>query len=165
MKTLFENKKQASKVRLVLWLAVFLAVAALYGGWILFNGYGLAEADGGVLKPLGLRLALGGGIALAGCVFGGGMMLYATLYLLKLERDGERILIQTLSALGMGFRQHVFEARDIRKAAYFEGKLLLDLSVDAPWVKLNFAGRRLPFILDLRAETVRVSELKKLSKF
>ncbi len=165
MKTLFENKRQAFKVRLVLWLAVILAVAALYSGWILFNSFGLAEADGGVLKPLGVRLALGGGIAMAGCIFGGGMMLYATLYLLKLERDGERILIQTLSASGMGSRQHVLKARDIRKATYFEGKLELDLSVDAPWVKLNFAGRRLPFILDLRAETVRVPELKKLAKF
>ena len=164
MKILYENRKQALKVRLVLWFAFLLSVVCLYSGWILFNGYGLAEADGGVLKPFWIRLAIGGGIALAGCAFGGGMLLYAISYLLKLERDGEKILMQTLSPSGLGFRQHVFSVRDIRKAARFEGRLQLDQTVDAPWIKLNFAGRKLPFVLDLRAETIKFAELRKLAK-
>ena len=93
------------------------------------------------------------------------MMMYATLYLLKLERDGDRVVIKTMTALGIGSRQYDFRARDFKKSAYFEGKLNLDLSVDAPWVKLNVAGRSLPFILDLKADTVEFSELKKLAKF
>ena len=54
MKTLFENRKQLLKVRLILWLAIILAVVSLYSGWIIFNSYGLAEADGGVLKSAGV---------------------------------------------------------------------------------------------------------------
>jgi len=165
LKLLYENKKQARKLKFVLWFSLFVALLAVYSSWMLFNSYGLSAADGGVLKPFGTRLLLAGFIASLGLAFAGGMMLFATLYLLKVEQDGDTVLVQTMPAFGVGINRRQFKRADIESADYRSGKFVADLSVNAPWVKLKLKRQRLPLILDMQAETVKSAALKKLAAF
>ena len=175
MRMLFENRRQALKVRIVLWVSLVVCAGALYGGWAIMQTYGLSPADGGVLRPFGERLALGGFVAVLGLAFAGGMMLFATIYVLRLARDGDQVVIDTLTLWGIGGRRHSFAISDIGESAYHHGRFsvaretgtpgqLLDLNVDAPWITLHAAGRRLPFLLDLQAEIVDISALAALAK-
>ena len=164
MKILFENKKQAIKVRIILWLAMLLSGAALYSGWLVFHSYGLAPADGGELKPFGSRLIVGGSIAGAGLAFCGLMIVYASIYVLQLSRDGEKVVLKTLSWTGKESGPWILKASEFQQARQFGGKLNLDISVDAPWINLHVSGRRLPLLLDMKAETIRKADIMGLCR-
>lgn len=174
MKRLFENHRQTLKVRIVLWIVFLVGLAALYAGWSTFQTYGLSPGDGGVLRPFGERLAFGAGIALLGCILVVAMMLFATLYVVTLSRNDDRISIETLTALGIGRSHHSFDISDVGEAAYHHGRMSRGIvpgeqsslfqSIDAPWITLRVAHRRLPFILDLQAEIIQVGPLTVLAE-
>ena len=174
MKTLFSNHAQTIKVRIVLWASLLVCAGAFYGGWSLFESYGLNPGDGGVLRPWPERLAFALFVAGLGLAFAGGMMVFAGLYATGLAREGDRVSIDTLTPWGIGARRHEFDISQIGESAYHHGRLnrpaglgagmALMQRVDAPWITIRTAGRRLPFIFDLQAEIINIGALSVLSE-
>ena len=72
---LFHAGRQALRVRFIMLLSLASAAGALYSGVDLVRYYGLAPADGGVLRPLWQRAALGLFVAGLGVAFLYGMWL------------------------------------------------------------------------------------------
>jgi hypothetical protein len=166
MKTLFSNHGPALKVRIMLWASMLVCIAALYGGWAIFESYGLSAGDGGILRPFGERLAFGMFVAGLGLVFAGGMMVFANIYATYLERGRDKIIIDTLTVWGIGTRRHEIDIAQVGKAAYHEGRTrsFRGPSVDAPWISLHTTGRWLPFVLDLQAEIIETGPLSVLAE-
>ncbi len=158
---IYVNRRQARKVRVLLWVSLPVLVACLYAGWTVFETYGLSPADGGVLRPFGERLAFGGGIACLGLLLAGGLLIYVRSYVLRLSRTGNSLQIETIAPFGR--HRHVFEIAAVAGTAHHHGRLTLRQHVNAPWLTLRIAGRSLPFILDLQAERLDKAALDRLS--
>ena len=161
--TLFANQRQALKVRLVLWGALIACAFALYGGWTIFETFGLSPGDGGELRPFAQRLAFGGGVAALGLIFAGGMILYASLYVMHMAREGDRVTIETMSVAGT--REQAFDASAFAGGRSYKGQVPITPfapGVNAPWVTLRVAGRRLSFILDVQAEVIEREAIRQL---
>ncbi len=145
------------------------------GGWVILQTYVLSPGDGGVSRPFGERLAFGAVVAALGLAFAGGMTLFAALYVLRLTRDEDEIIIDTLTPWGVGAHRHSFVVSDLGKSTYHHGRSsvarstgipggFLSLNVDAPWITLHATERRLPFLLDLQAETIDTDALTALAE-
>ncbi len=167
---LLECRRQAIKVRLLFWFLVVVAVWCVWGGWEIFQTYGLSPADGGVLKPLWQRAAFGAFVAGIGLAAMIGTWVYMGMYVVDLSRHGDRVQIVTLSPLG---RQNFeYATSEIGKSAYYHGRVdhgvpsssAKGLWVNAPWITLRVVGRRFPFILDLQAEEINVAALRDLAE-
>lgn len=175
METLYENHRKTIKVKFLLWFFLLVFIGASIGGWVIFQTFGLSPADGGVLRPFWERLAFGLFVAGLGLACAGGMMLYATLYVVYCGRNGDQVVIDTLTMWGAGTKRHEFHVSQIGKGTYHHGQLDLNSntygvdaivvpSVDAPWVTMPVAGRFIPFIFDMKAETIEVAALTRLSE-
>ncbi len=103
------------------WFLLACAVMALWGGWAIFQIYGLLEGDGGILKPFWQRVAFGGFVARLGLVSAGGMWLYLSLYALHISRDGDLIHIITMTPIG--HRNQEFPISDIGESVYYHGRV------------------------------------------
>ncbi len=149
----FDASEQLTKVRLVMWLAVACAFGGGYWGWSLSQTYGLAPGDGGVLAPVGVRLAVGGTVAVLGLLAAAAMGVYSRQYIAQIRRDpgGDRLIIATPRLIGLRESRYAAsavragEARDTRAVANAFGT---GIAVHAPWRVVHVAGRRLPLILD-----------------
>lgn len=153
MVEIFSAGGQLVKVRAIMWLSLAAAAVALWAGWGIFGSYGLRPADGGMLAPLGTRLALGGGVAALGLVFAGGMWLYGGLYVAAIVYDepNRRLHLRTLSFLG--HRDRSFAAGEVDGSSFHNGEFWAGgVSVNAPWLTVRMRGRRLPFIVDAQGE-------------
>lgn len=174
MKTLFDNDWQAKKVRVVVWFSLLVCAGALYGGWAIFQTFGLSAADGGVLRPIAERLAFGAFVAGLGLVFAGGMMAFANHYATHLARNKDTVIIETLTPLAMGTKRHNLDISEIGANASCHGRLDIPgtgaLSaglfqrVDAPWITMRVARQRFPFIFDLQAEVIDIGALAVLAE-
>lgn len=174
MKLLFENHRQTLKVRIVLWVAYLAGLAALYAGWSILQTYGLSPGDGGILRPFGERLSFGAIVALLGIALILCMMTFASLYVVKLSREKELICIEALPIWGLGRKRYSFDVSEVGEAAYHHGRMkrgvttsagsTLFQNIDAPWITLRIAGKRLPFILDLQAEVIKIGPLSVLAE-
>lgn len=164
MTPLFENHWQALKVRVVLWASLPACAGAWYGAWSIFQSFGLSPADGGALRPFAERLALGSFVAALGIAFLAGMMVFASRYVVRLGRVGDRVVIETLTPWGIGARRHDFALSQLGESAYYHGRMHTPRghSVNAPWITLRVAGQWLPFLLDLQAEVIEEDELAKI---
>ena len=167
---LLRSYRQARKVRVLFWLFAVIGALALWGGWWIFETYGLSEADGGVLRPLWERLALGGFVAGLGLAAALGMWVYISVYALEISRAGERIGITTMTPFGE--REREFPMSEIGKSAYYHGRVRHTLPsggigalwVDAPWITIRVRGHRLPFVADLQAEVIDIAAISILSE-
>jgi len=167
---LLDSHRQALKVRIVFWILLIVGALALWGGWEIFQTFGLAEADGGVLKPLWQRLALGGFVAGLGLAAAGGMWLYISLYALRVMRAGDQITITTMRPLGA--RDWDFKVSELGQGNYYHGQVRHLLSsgalggiwVNAPWITLRAVGHRFPFIMDIQAEVIDIAALSVLAE-
>lgn len=153
MVEIFRAGRQLAKVRAIMWLSLGAAAVALWAGWALFDSYGTSPADGGVLAPLGTRLAWGVTVAALGLAFAGGMWLYGGLYVTTLVYDerSDRLYVRTLTFVG--HRNRVFSAGDVDGSSFHGGEFWAGgVWVNAPWVTLRMRGRSLPFIVDAQGE-------------
>jgi hypothetical protein len=141
---------QLLKVRAMMILSLVCALAAMWWGWSLFQTQGLRPADGGVLAPLGTRLAWGIGVAGLGIAFAAGMWLYGRLYVSALRFDAAARALHFRTVGFFGGHDLVFAEADILHSTYQPGRgpSGADIQVDAPWIKVAIRGRRLPLILD-----------------
>lgn len=163
MTPVVRNRRQALKVRLVLWATVPVALAAAWGGWSIFATYGLSPADGGVLRPVWERALFGGGVAALGLVCLAGMALYASLYVLRLDAGDDQVELDTMTFAGRRTRR--FAAGDFGGAGYQGGRFRppRGASVNAPWITLKVRGRRLPLIIDLQSDEIDAARLAALA--
>ena len=115
---LFDAGLQVRKVWFIVLLSWVCAAGASAGGHDIAQTWGLAAADGGVLKSLGARLLLGGGLAAAGLGFGFGMVIYGLRYVTSLRRTGaDAFELQTL----LGGRRPLARA-DFGVGPFHEGR-------------------------------------------
>lgn len=153
-RVIFRAGRQGTKVRAVLWGAVLLAILALWGGWGTANHMTLPEADGGGLAPPVQRIGWGVAIALLGVLPAVGMVVYGRCYVLRLVWRGgaETVRVETLRPFGRAWRD--IHGDQVTGLTRYEGTLHVPRGhhVDAPWVSLRVAGRRLPFVVDLQGE-------------
>lgn len=166
MTTIFENRRQTRKVRLVMLLLLLpFSVGMMWWGWDWFQTYGLWPGDGGVLRPLDERIALGAFVSGFGLVTGIATLLYGAHYAVRVMRDGDRLLIETLTPWALGTWLYEFDVSQVEGTHHHEGRMqTVKHSVNAPWMTLRIAGRRFPFILDEQAETMVGSGLSTLTK-
>ena len=161
MRTIFDAGPQRWKIWFVVVLSLVGGGALVWlGGW-LFQSYGLQPMEGGVLKPLGTRILLGGGFGAAGLAIIFGILLYLYCYVARIEADdagpGFRV---TLAAPG---RKLIIDPDDVVRAGYNDGVSHAgDISVNAPWYSLRLRGRRLPLIVDLQGDFLDQHALDRL---
>jgi hypothetical protein len=124
-----------------------------------------------MLRPLWQRLLFGGFVGALGLAAAGGMALYISLYALRIEVRGEMVAIATMTPFGR--RQREFALSLFGESAYHHGRLhhagpvaggREALWVNAPWMTLRVAGRRLPFVIDLQAEEIDAARLARLAQ-
>ncbi len=174
METLFSNRSQAIKVRLVLWVSVPVCAGALYAGGSIIEPYGLYPGDSGVLGRFGEHLVLGIFVAALGLAFAAGMMVFASVYATHLTRQGDQVIIDTLTPWGIGTRRYELDISEIGQSAYHHGRFDRPVStgagmpifqrVNAPWISMRIAGRSFPFVFDLQAEIINIGALLVLSE-
>jgi len=158
---LFENRWQARKVR---WLTISFAVwclAWLYWAWTTLENYGIEPADGGALRSFPERLGMAVVIALCGVLPLAGMAFYSSLYLTRIERHGDAVLLTALGALRPVL--HRYAVADLVPGKAYEGRVSGRISVDAPWLTLRVTDRKMPFVVDLQAERADVAAIVGLS--
>ena len=164
MKILLENRWQALKVRILLWGSVAGCIGALYGAWSLYETYGLNPGDGGVLRPLEERVMAAAIVASLGLAFVGAMLFFASRYAVRIEREGDRVDLVTMSLIGTKVRQ--YSTADFGGGNYHHGRMVSGRghSVNAPWITLRVKDKRVPFMVDLQAERIDRAALRKLAK-
>ncbi|RME94195.1 MAG: hypothetical protein D6773_19845, partial [Alphaproteobacteria bacterium] len=83
------------------------------------------------------------------------------LYATRVTRQGDRLIIETLSPFGFGTRRHEFDRDQIEGTSFYHGQMRTPRhSINAPWHTLSVKGRRLPFILDAQAEELEVAAIR-----
>lgn len=166
MTVIFENRRQTLKVRLVMLLLLLpFSAGMMWWGWDLFQTYGLSPGDGGVLRPFSERIIAGGLVGGLGLITGVAMMIYAAHYAVRVLRDGDTVIVETLTPWALGNWRHAFPVTRVAGSSYYEGRLrTYKHNVNAPWLTLRIVGRRIPFMLDAQAETILGSGLDGLTK-
>lgn len=152
MAELFHNVRQARKVRALLFGSTLLFAGGLYWAADLAQTYGLSPGDGGVLRPQSERLSIAALIAGLGALPLVGLCVYARLYLIRIEQDVAGLVLTTLGTFGPS--THRVLPGEVEKIRFHAGQLEPGSSVHTPWLTVRVKGRRLPFILDLQAESI-----------
>jgi hypothetical protein len=145
-----EKSGQPRLVRLFTWLCALFAVGFLIWAADLSQTYGLSPGDGGVLRPPVERWAVAFTTALVGIAPFAGMLIYVRLYVTRLVRAQGKIDVTVLGLLAPATRR--FDLTDVGAARRHDGRMQLDISVNAPWITL-WIGRR-PYIIPLNAGRV-----------
>ena len=152
---------QLLKVRAMVWFLALVAAGAVWYGADIAQTYGIRDADGGTLKPLGVRLAFGGFVGLLGIAAAAGMLVYARYYIAHVAFDeaSGRFEIRTVRLLGS--RRQMCELRPGSRAAYRDPSVPLSaVSVDAPWWSVEVIGRQMPLILDAQGQVLDVARFQ-----
>ena len=153
MTELYRARRGVWKVRAMMWLSLVVAVWFCLWGWDLFQTYGTRPADGGVLAPLGVRLAWLLFLPALGLAFLAGMWLYGGLYVtaLLVDEPAGKLHVRTIGFIGsLGGRRETYALVDVVGTDFNEGKLDNPggVSVDASWFSLRIRGRKWPLIVD-----------------
>ena len=134
---LYENIAQARKVRLL--LAASLLFGAVCLGWATAGDFG--EETGNSLRV---------GTGLFGIVLAIATSLYARQYVIRIEAHEGRVTIRMLGLLAPA--ELNLARSEIRDAAFREGEAEGGPEVYTPWIALRIESRRLPLLIDLKAE-------------
>lgn len=169
MTTVYRNIRQARKVRLSFWGTVITLLIACYGGWQLFSTYGLEPDGGGILRPVGERLAIGVSVVALGIAFVAGMLVYLSVYVGRIEKQRDGLSIATLTPTGQ--RPIFYHLADLSLRADHHKRLLdvpvasslqIALGTRTATIPIRVAGQRLPLVLDLRAREIDGEALAEL---
>jgi hypothetical protein len=158
---IYRAGRQLRKVRAMVWFLALVAAGAIYYGADIGRTYGIREADGGTLKPLGVRLAFGGFVGLLGIAAAAGMLVYARHYIARVAFDeaSGRFEIRTVGLLGS--RRHMCELRPGGRAEYRDPSVPFSaVSVDAPWWSVEVVGGQWPLILDAQGQVLDAARFK-----
>jgi hypothetical protein len=144
-RVLYSAGRQVTMVWLVNGLALLCAVGSSWAGVYLAQTYGLQPADGGVLHPLAVRLAMGATVASLGLGFLAGMLVYARCYVVQITAAGDGAV--RIRLLWPGLQLQVTAADLVSRQAH-AGRSQGRISVNAPWLALHPRDRHLPLIVD-----------------
>lgn len=161
MSVLFENHRQARKVRLVFVGSVLWWIGWSWWAYDMGRSFGLSPGDGGVLRPPSQRLAVAGLLWLIGFAPFAGMVVYCRVYLTRIERLRDEVCLTVLGWLRP--QTHRFPPAAFAGGGAYAGKMAGRISVDAPWMTLRVRGRWLPFVVDRQAEYVNRSAIRALA--
>jgi hypothetical protein len=161
MEAIYSAGRQAWKVRFIALIALATFVLAAWAGWEIARSYGVRPADGGVLKPLAVRLAFGGFVAALGAAFVGGMWIYGRCYVMEAAVDENRGVLSVVLA-GLLLRSRLEVPLDaVEGSTGHAGRSSMgDFDVNAPWVSVRLRGRRLPLIVDGQGEFIHPGLLR-----
>ncbi len=148
MTVLFENERQASKLRKAIVAAVVWAVGWFYWAMVMAHFFGALPGSEAV-GASGARPGLATLMFLVGVAPFVGLLFYSRIYLLRIERNDDLV---TLTTLGV-FKPRVYQVpKSVIVAARTQTD---DKNGGKPvWISLRVAGRRLPFVADLQAEQI-----------
>ena len=154
---LFHSGSQTTAVRFIMILSLAVAAGCCWGGYALFQSYGLSPGDGGQLAPLGARLAWGLGVAFLGFAFAFGMWLYGRNYVrsIRFNPHAQMLHIRTLGMFGDSVA--AVPVSRVRRSTFRGGELgalgeFADVGVNAPWYKIEVEGRSASYILDVQGQ-------------
>jgi hypothetical protein len=140
---------QLTKVKAMMLFGLLCALGGSYLGWRMFKTVGLSPGDGygGILAPVGVRLAWGLVLPAVGFAFLFGIWMFGRIYVTRIRFDpaSDELHVRTLEFLAG--RESVFKVSDVLGASYQHGRMQGE-GVNAPWFTLRLAGRRWPLILD-----------------
>lgn len=92
-----------------------------------------------------------------------GMTLFARRYVVELGVDAGHLRIATLNPRRVALRIEIIQLSELRRGRHFPGRLAKGRSeVNAPWIPLRVRDRKLPYILDLQAESLNAHRLAAL---
>jgi len=154
---------QLPKVRFVQVISVLTAAAVLWHGVESSMNYGLHPTEGGVLASLAVRALIGGAFCIFGVAVLVGIWAYGECYVTDLTADHDaRILNARVAGT---FRRRTLEIDvdtvsipEFRHGKTDSGKL----HVNAPWFRLDVAGRWLPLIIDAQGEILDQARFESL---
>ena len=150
MTEIYRAGSQLTKIKAFMAFTLLVAAGGLYWGWDLFNNYGLVPGDGGVLAPVGQRLAWGLSVAGLGLAMLYGMWLYGCQYAARIDYDpsADALHVRTLQFLAT--REEVYAASEVVESTWHHGRMDTGegVSVNAPWFFVRFRNRRWRLIVD-----------------
>lgn len=165
MTEIYRAGSQLTKVKAFMLVTLLATAGALYWGWDLFNTYGTAPGDGGVLAPVGQRLAWGLTVAGLGLALLAGMWIYGRQYAVRMGYDAasDTLHIYTLNLLAA--RLEVHPAADVIASTWHHGQMDTgDISVNAPWFFVKLKDRRWRLIVDGQGQFPEPTLARKLLK-
>jgi hypothetical protein len=160
--TLYRAGSQLTKVRAVMLLSLAGAALSIWWGIDLAQTYGLNPGDGAVLRPVTQRLLAGATVAGLGVAFAIGMWVYGRCYAARIDFDAATQQLRLHTVRFLGTRRQVIDVGDIGEARWHHGQFQLHISVNAPWVSVRMAGRRLPLLIDAQGV---VSDRRLMKKY
>lgn len=164
----FRAGNQLVKVRFLMLLSLATLIGCTWAGANLVQHYGQAPGDGGVLKPLPQRIAMGAFVFSLGAVFAGGMWLYGKFYVASIDFDDrdQKLYLNTVEFWGT--QSHEIELSNILDSEEHAGQLDLtafdpaSIPVNAPWKSVRLGGWKLPLIIDAQGEVLHQELFEKL---
>ena len=160
MQLLFDNRRQALKMRVFLWASFAFAALFVWMAWMLFEEL-TADPD----EPLIMALAAALAVVALGAAFPAGMVIFTSRYPLRIERDGDRLALWTMPPTGFGARRRELALSQIEGSRYHHGRMSTPRQrVNAPWITLQVKGQRIPLVLDLQAEHIDQEAIAKLAR-
>lgn len=159
-RTLFDASSRLWRVRLIQYLSLACLIGAVWGGWGIYATYGLNPADGygGQLAPWAHRAAVAAFVVAMGLGFFAGMWVYGRCYVVRMDLDSSR---QCLVLYLAGFVCRLsceIPLADLEAASRHQNlpepfrSLMWRMRVNAPWIAISAQDRRLPLIIDQKAD-------------
>lgn len=148
MTVLFENERQAGKLRKSIVAAVVWAVGWIYWALVMAHFFG-ALPGSEAIGASGAKPGLAALMFLVGVAPFVGLLFYSRIYLLRIEHSGDLVALTTLGV----FKPQVYQ---VSKSVIVSARTQTDEKNGGrpAWISLRVAGRRLPFVADLQAERV-----------
>lgn len=87
-------------------------------------------------------------------------LIYCSRYVLRIERDSESVVVNTMGALWRRSRKH--PADDFVRCNWHDGNRWAFRHVDAPWMSLSAAGMLIPYLIDPQSTGFNQSRIEAL---
>ncbi len=158
--TILANAGKSSRLKYLTWFLCLASLALVATAVFIFNSWGLAQFDGGVLKPLGQRLLLAGILTALAVLIVGGIYYYNHLYLVSMQQKGNKLHLTTfwgkprvyeVSDL-LGYTRHNWAVDTYSASDRYRGSSKFQINTPFLWIKLSDNGKKKGFLADLGAE-------------
>ena len=145
--TIYKNRWQAKKVRMLIWGFAIVAIGALSLASALYPNFGLGMSV--FFFAIGTTPLLG-------------MLLFGSIYAAEIRDSVTDIEIDVLTLTGK--KTIRVPKVGLRLSKEHRGRIIAPslISIDTPWIFLYSQGRRLPFFIDLQAEEISREALSRL---
>jgi hypothetical protein len=154
---------QRIKVRAVMAGSLVALAVSLYFGIDFAQTYGLSPNDGGELKPLPARLAMGGVVISLGVAFAAGMWLYGRQYAARIEFDPAKKQLHLYTVSCFWDDDHVIDLASVGESRYYEEITgISSPNVYAPWTSVRIKGWRWPLIIDQQGKVLHPELMQSL---